>query len=109
MTAFLLAAFFFGTCLLHVAWAFGLHWGASAALPESQGRPAYTPSRAATLLVAAALGVAGLLVLVHSGVLPTPISPRWTRILLWVASAVFALRAIGDFRLVGFFKKVRAL
>jgi hypothetical protein len=108
VTALLLIVFFFGTGLLHVAWAFGMTWGLSAALPERPGGLPFAPSRGATLLVAAALGALGALVCFHGGIL-TPLLPhRWTRILLLLASAAFALRAIGEFRLVGFFKRVRA-
>jgi hypothetical protein len=107
MIPLLLATFFFGTSLLHVAWASGWTWGLAAALPETPSGPAFAPSKAATLFVAAALGALGLLVLAHAGVLPSPLPAPWTRFLVLAASAVFALRAIGDFRLVGFFKKVR--
>lgn len=107
MTMLLLSAFFFGTGLLHLAWAFGWRWGLASALPEVSGRPALAPSRAATLTVAAALSAAGLLVLAHAGALPSALPRTWTRILLNVGAGVFALRAVGDFRLVGFFKRVR--
>ena len=108
MTAALLAIFFIGTSLLHLAWAGGLNWGLASALPENPGRPALSPSSAATVAVAVALGAAGTLVLVHAGLLPRFLPPSWSRLLLRIGSAVFLLRAIGDFRVVGFFKKVRS-
>lgn len=107
MTTLLLSTFFFGTSLLHLAWASGLRWGLASALPEVTGRPVLAPSRAATMAVAAALFAGGLLVLAHAGALPAAPPRAWTRILLYIGTGVFALRAVGDFRLVGFFKRVR--
>jgi hypothetical protein len=90
-----------GIAAVHVAWLFGAGWGIRAAIPEVAGRPAFVPPRALTGLVAAVLGGAGAVVLVAARVG----SPFWA----WVAlagAAVFGLRALGDFRLVGLTKRV---
>lgn len=94
--------------LLHVYWAFGGRWGAAAAIPEIPGKgAAFRPGFAATLLVALALGVAVGLILARIEVLPR----AWPRALetglLWAGAAVFGLRALGEFRYVGFFARVR--
>ena len=92
---------------LHVFWAFGGTWGAGAAVAEINGRPRFVPARGATLVVAAALAVAGVVVLTRAhlvlGFVPSGAS-RWASAVL---GAVFVLRSIGDFRLMGFFKSVR--
>lgn len=86
---------------LHVAWMFGARWGRRVVLPEVEGRPAFVPSRLLTAFVAAAFAAAGAVVVIAS----RSESPPWAW--LTVAGAcLFALRALGDFRLVGLTKRV---
>ncbi len=93
--------------VLHVAWAFGFSWGIDASLPERAGRRLFTPSRAASLIVAAGLFAAAWLVLALGGLTPSPLPHTW----LWpaglAAALVFGARTIGDLRYVGLFKRVR--
>ena len=51
---------------LHVFWAFGGTWGSGAAVAEVNGRPRFVPSKGATLVVAAALAVAAVVVLTRA-------------------------------------------
>ena len=107
MTAFALASVLAFLSGLHVYWALGGRWGWGTAIPQVDGRPAFTPSRFATLVVALGLATAAILPLVRTGVLPFPVPRRlsqWSAVLL---AFIFFIRAIGDFRLVGFFKRVR--
>ena len=93
-----------GLSLLHVYWAAGGKFAAAVAVPEINGRAAFVPGTLATLAVAVALLVAAGIVLGKiSDLRPTWIF-RWGT---WGLTAVFLLRAIGEFRLVGFFKSVR--
>jgi hypothetical protein len=101
-----LGAVFACLAALHVLWAFGGRWGAGAAIPEVGGRPRFTPSRFATLAVAAALAGAAAVVLARADLILSSAPPWASR---WPAAALgaaFVLRSIGDFRLVGFFKSV---
>ena len=92
---------------LHVFWAFGGTWGAGAAVAEIDGRPRFVPSRGATLAVAAALIGAAVVVLARADLI-LGFVPRWaSQGAAGVLGAVFVLRAVGDFRLMGFFKSVR--
>lgn len=93
--------------LQHVYWAVAGVGGGSVAIPEVAGRPAFTPSRVATFGVAAALGVAVALVLARGGHLSLPVPPRLVQAGTTVVGILFVLRAVGDFRLIGFFKRVR--
>lgn len=94
--------------LLHGFWAFGGRWGAAAAIPELPGQgPAFRPGVLATLAVAAALTAAAYLVLARIEVLPRAWPVGLETGLLFAGAAVFALRAIGEFRYVGFFARVR--
>ncbi len=93
---------------LHLYWAAGGRAGAVAALPERNGAPLFQPGLASTLAVAGLLAFAALLVLAHAGHRPAPALPGWMVTLgVPVAAAALLLRAVGDFRFVGFFKKVR--
>lgn len=107
MTSITLAAVLAFLSVLHIYWAVGGRWGWANALPQIDNRPAFTPSRLATVLVAVGLAIAAVVPLVRSAVLSVP-APAWlsqgAAVMLALA---FFVRAIGDFRLVGFFKRVR--
>jgi hypothetical protein len=111
VVALALVALFLALAALHVAWAFGGRWGASVAVPEVDGRPAFRPSRAATLVVALLLGAAAAIIAMRASTDPGPSDaswlPRLVRIGTWTLSAVFALRAVGNFDTFGFFKVAR--
>jgi hypothetical protein len=93
--------------VVHVYWAFGGRRGAGRAVPERSGAPLFTPTRGATLTVAALVLAAALLV-VGRVCYRGDLVPSWA-LATAVASVgvVFALRAVGDFRWVGFFKRHR--
>jgi hypothetical protein len=90
------AAAFAALALLHFYWAAsnaGDAGGNSAAIPEVDGKPVFRPSRAATAGVGVVLLGTAAIVWMH------------VELLIAGAAAVLVLRAIGDFRLVGFFKR----
>lgn len=102
----LLAAIFAILSLFHVYWAAGGRFGGAVAVPTVGGSRSFSPSPFGTVLVAAALFIAMLTVLGQINFLGERI-PRW--IFRWATfgiAALFLLRAIGDFKLVGFFKQV---
>lgn len=77
-----------------------------AAIPEVEGRPAFVPSRLGTLGVALALLVCAWLVAAASGVVRTSLPQQVLCWFMFGLALVFFVRAMGDFRLVGFFKTV---
>jgi hypothetical protein len=92
---------------LHVYWAIGGSWGKHVAIPEVKGQPAFLPSRLSTIAVAVALAGAASVAILRGFFLFSsfPGSPaHWASIALGFA---FLLRALGEFRLVGLFKRVR--
>jgi hypothetical protein len=94
-----------GLSAVHVYWALGgRRGGVAAAIPTVDGRPLLSPSRGATLLVAALLAVsAGLVV---GGVAEW--APRLVyRVGCGGVGLVLLARAVGDRRFVGFFKRGR--
>jgi Protein of unknown function (DUF3995) len=95
MLSAITAAVFVVLALLHFYWALRGVSGNSAAIPQVNGVPAFKPSKAATAAVGLALLGTAAIVLMH------------VELLIAGAAAVLVLRAIGDFRLVGFFKRVR--
>ena len=96
--------------LIHAYWAAGGRWGLKESLPERNGSKAFQPGRFATLVVALIFGGMAFFYLYKIGWL-TPLNaimPNWlSQYGLWVLAAIFLLRAIGDFRYVGFFKRER--
>ena len=87
---------------LHFYWALGGQWGIRSAVPQLLERPEFRPSALLTSLVGCVLmGLALLALLLNS-----PEGIRWIRYPGYLVSAGMLLRAIGDFRYVGFFKKV---
>lgn len=104
---FSLIAVFLGLSLLHFYWLLGGRLGLNAAIPEIDGKPAFQPSATATLVVAIGLALCAWLIAATGGVLSLPLPYS---VLSWLTRAlalVLLLRAIGDFRLVGFFKRIR--
>jgi hypothetical protein len=106
MIAKLLVATFILIGLLHLYWAAGPHGGESAFVPSVGGKPLFQPTPLATIAVALALFGAAGVVAIRSGILPVPELALPALIGCWALVAVFGLRAIGDFRYLGFFKRV---
>lgn len=95
MLASITAGIFALLGLLHFYWALRGGSGNGAAIPEIDGVPAFTPTKAATVAVGLVLLFTAAIVLLR------------VELLMAGAAGVLVLRAIGDFRLVGFFKRVR--
>jgi Protein of unknown function (DUF3995) len=98
---------------IHFFWAFGGRWGVDAAIPTSQdGKKTLSPDIFATLVVAFGILAMALLHLekIQMGGIPClglPI-PAWINAYgLKIISGIFLIRAIGEFRYVGFFKKIK--
>jgi hypothetical protein len=93
--------------LIHVYWAFGSKAASEAVLPTVEGKLVFDPSPFLTLLVALALFTAAFIILGQIGFLslfaPNTVFYYGTLFI----SLVFLLRSIGEFRLVGFFKKIK--
>lgn len=80
---------------------------ASGAVPSVGGKPLFVPSAAATVAVALLLLTLACLVAATGGIINLPV-PRAA--LTWLSYALalgLLVRAIGDFKYVGFFKRVR--
>jgi hypothetical protein len=81
--------------------------GESAAVPIVNGKPLFMPSARSTAAVGVALMMAAVLVAATSGMLWLGLP---LRVLSWLSFALalgLLARAIGEFKYVGFFKRVR--
>ncbi len=103
----IVALVFVALALWHFRMALSPARGMSSAVPSESGKPLFVPSTRATLAVGIALLVFGLLVAATAGVievrLPVPV-------LSWSSYALalgLLARAVGEFKYVGFFKRVR--
>ncbi len=98
---------FTGVAAFHYYWAFGGKTGMNVAVPqiESTGKKAFVPGKAATFAVATLFsGVAILFFLIGFR------HKMWDGLqiyFLYAIAIITSIRALGDFKYVGFFKKVK--
>ncbi len=92
---------------VHLYWAAGGTTWKAGAIPSRGGVPVLSPSPLTTLLVGIAL--LGMAVVVGStaGLFPRFLPTGLLRGASAVLALIFAVRAVGEFRYVGFFKQVR--
>ncbi|MCA8201958.1 DUF3995 domain-containing protein [Burkholderia sp. AU33545] len=93
--------------IVQVYWAFGGRFGKRAAIPEQDGVPLLRPTMLGTLAVATALLAGACAVASRAGWLWPNLYPGAIALAIVALALIFAVRAVGDFRYVGFFKRVR--
>jgi hypothetical protein len=91
---------------IHMYWALGGTRGVDYAVPTMNGKPVFVPGRLITLIVSVGLSFMGVMVILlhYQG------TSQYSWVLRPIGVAlgvIFGLRSIGDFNLVGIFKKVR--
>lgn len=92
---------------IHVYWVMGGQWALAAVIPsQPSGKPMFRPGAGATIVVALGLLTFALLTLSNLGTFDAWVSPQIITIGNWFITSVFLLRAIGDFKYVGFSKKI---
>ena len=94
--------------IIHFNWAIGGKWGFDNALPTNeQGERVLNPKKIDCVIVGIGLLLMGTFYLNRAGVIYIDL-PSWAANSIgWVITAIFLLRAIGDFRYIGFTKKIR--
>ncbi len=91
---------------IHVYWAFGGKWGSSSVIPTTEDTVKIAmPGPFSTLFVTGGLSGFGFLILIRSGLLAIDLSAGLLKYGVWTVAAIFLIRALGDFRYVGFFKR----
>ncbi len=107
LLAFALCAVFVALALWHFYMALAPSSGKGGAVPVEGGKPLFVPSTRATLAVGVVLLMFAALVAATAGGLSLPL-PRGLLVgLSYALAAGLAARAVGEFRYVGFFKRVR--
>lgn len=93
---------------LHLFWATGGTWGFDNALPTTkEGNRILNPNRLDCTIVGIGLLAFAFLFLMRINLLEIYL-PEWiTEYSIWIIAAIFLIRSIGDFKYVGFSKKIR--
>lgn len=112
IAATLVAIIFLLISWLHIYWVLGGKWGLEAAMPNTMKEHVMVVSRrlafkVATLLVAVGLFLFGCLFLIQAELLNAPVDLNYIKYANYAVLGVFSLRAIGDFKYCGLFKKIR--
>jgi len=102
--ALLLVLAFSSLSAFHVYWAVGGLYGKPAAFARADGKYVLAPSPLATLMIAIGLAGCACLTAATAGLIPSPLSSHAHGSLSFALAAALMMRAIGDFKLVGFFK-----
>ena len=107
--AILLSFIFFFLSGLHIYWGLGGRRGLAGTVPiKADGTKRINPSAFDCFGVAFLLLGAAVFALVRSHLLSVTL-PSWLlHAVSWVLLVIFSARAIGEFRYVGFFKKVNS-
>ena len=88
--------------LIHIYWAAGGRWAVNQVTPKlADGQPMFVPGPVATLAVAA-------LLLFAAAISASVVFGEFRQWLMYAMALAFALRAIGEFRYCGFFKRIRS-
>ncbi len=103
----LIATIFFSLSAIHFYWAMGGSWGTNVAVPtKSTGEKILSPSALASAVVGMGLLLMGLLQLRSIVPFLSEVDSRFFKYGNFAIAFLFLARAIGDFKFVGFFKKV---
>lgn len=111
--AFILTGIFIFLSLLHGYWALGGKWGIEKSIPARYqdsffNQDNHTKIVMATFAVASGLMILAMMVAGYVGKVRLPISPEVLKIGLAIASVIFLVRAIGNFKDVGYLKSDRS-
>jgi hypothetical protein len=106
--ALVLFSIFIILAVIHFTWAFGGRWGFDKALPTKEnGKKLLNPRNFDCAVVG--LGLTGFAVyyLLVSNLFGIQIQSSIFNYIAWFIPSIFILRAIGDFKYVGFFKSLK--
>ena len=108
ISAIILFLIFLFLSSLHFYWGLGGRWGSEAVIPAKDNNlNVMMPGPLPTFIVALGLLGFGLFILIKSELINLS-SPLWLeKYGLWIIAGIFILRAIGEFKYVGFFKKIK--
>lgn len=96
--------------MLHVFWAFGGSWGVNSVLPtndDDSKLPVLQPRRIGTVFIGLLCFFASVLLLVQIDLFSVIKTSPFSKWLCIAGGIIFLLRAIGEGKYVGFFKKIK--
>jgi hypothetical protein len=104
----LLSLILIGLGLIHFYWVIGGKFGFSESLPTKEsGERVLNPKKIHCAIVGIGLTVFGILYILKSEIIEYN-TPEWIiKYGSWIIPTIFLLRAVGEFKYVGFFKSVR--
>lgn len=103
--AIIYCLFFIFLGMLHLYWAFGGKWALWETIPHINGKPAFEPK--APMMIVLTFGLLGIASLFILLAWPIDALLPWTRYIAWLFAFIFFARAIGDFKALGFSKKIK--
>ena len=104
----LLGIILIGLGLIHFNWVIGGKFGFSESLPTKEsGERVLNPKKIDSAIVGIGLTIFGIFYVLKSGLIEYSL-PAWIiKYGSWIIPIIFLLRAIGEFRYVGFFKSIK--
>jgi hypothetical protein len=103
-----LSVIFLTLSAIHIHWALGGKWGFKNAIPTKEnGDLVMKPRTMDSIMVAVYLGLFAFFYATKTNICSVSL-PEWTTYFLWIIPTLFLLRAIGEFKYVGFFRKVNS-
>lgn len=105
----ILVGIFLILAILHLSWVLGSTWGFDSSIPKTEdGSWVIKPGKKDSLMVGLGLLFFAIFYLIQAELIDFDL-PKWAlSIAGWLIPIIFLFRAIGDFKYIGFFKKVKA-
>lgn len=93
--------------IIHFYWAKGGKWGFKNAIPTKEnGDLVMNPKTIDSIMVGVYLTIIAVFYLSQLNFFEINF-PNWTSYILWIVPSIFFLRAVGDFKYIGFFKQIK--
>ena len=111
LLVFLNSGLFFVIAAIHIYWAMGGKWASQAVIPvnpaksDTVEKAVFRPSVVATLIVAS--GLMAFSFILFNVLLQKTQLVDYQEVMLNVIAGIFLVRTVGDYKYVGFFKKIR--
>lgn len=106
----IISTVFFLLAIIHFNWFLGGTLGFDVALPTNEeGKRVLNPNEIDSFIVGLGLFVFGFFFLIKGNIVKFYLPSWMINYTGWVIDGIFLLRAIGDFKYVGFFKKMKIL
>ncbi|MEP5612785.1 MAG: DUF3995 domain-containing protein [Cyclobacteriaceae bacterium] len=93
--------------LIHLNWGFGGDWGFDKSLPTTaEGKRVLNPKSRDSMIVGVGLFFFSMFYMIKAEIIFIDLPPLVVSTVGWLIPIVFLLRAMGDFKYIGFFKKL---